>query len=70
LDRQPRPSRGHNERLFEFLRGHDRFRCELRDHGQWGVEAQINKNEEFLFSYRLETREMAAGCPACRVGFR
>jgi hypothetical protein len=41
---------GHNECLFEFLRGHDRFRCELRDHGQWGVEAQFYQNGTFLYS--------------------
>lgn len=35
------------ELLFEFLRGHDRFRCELRDHGAYGVEAQFFKNDEF-----------------------
>jgi hypothetical protein len=29
LPRQPKAG----ERLFEFLRGHDRFLCELRDHG-------------------------------------
>lgn len=42
--RQPEPG----ELLFEFLRGHDRFRCELRDHGTYGVEAQFLQNEEFL----------------------
>lgn len=34
------------EPLFEFLRGHDRFLCELRYHGEWRVEAQFFKNEE------------------------
>ena len=29
------------ELLFEFLRGHDCFLCELRDHGEYGVEAQF-----------------------------
>ena len=50
--RQPQPG----ERLFEFLRGHDRFLCELRDHGEFGVEAQFFINEEFLLSRRFETR--------------
>jgi hypothetical protein len=51
--RQPRPG----ERLFEFLRGHDRFLCELRDHGDpFGVEAQFYQNEEFLISRRFEPR--------------
>jgi hypothetical protein len=43
------------ELLFEFLRGHDRFLCELRDHGDFGVEAQFYQNEEFLFSRRFES---------------
>jgi hypothetical protein len=39
------------EKLFEFLRGQDRFLCELRDHGEgFGVEAQFYWNDEFLFS--------------------
>ena len=44
------------ERLFEFLRGHDRFLCELRDHGEtYGVEeAQFYQNEEFLISRRFD----------------
>ncbi len=30
------------EKLFEFLPGHGRFLCELRDHGEpYGVEAQF-----------------------------
>jgi hypothetical protein len=34
------------ELLFEFLKGHDRIRCELRDHGEpYGVEAQFFRNE-------------------------
>lgn len=53
--RQPAPG----EKLFEFLRGHDRFLCELRDHGPHGIEAQFLQNEEFLFSRRFETREFA-----------
>jgi hypothetical protein len=36
------------EPLFEFLRGHDRFLCELRDHATYGVEAQFYQNEEVL----------------------
>lgn len=39
--RQPEPG----ELLFEFVLGHDRWRCELRDHGeQYGVEAQFLLN--------------------------
>jgi hypothetical protein len=39
--RQPEPG----ELLFEFVIGHDRYRCELRDHGErYGVEAQFLLN--------------------------
>jgi hypothetical protein len=47
------------ELLFEFLLGHDRFLCELRDHGKYGLEAQFFQNEEFLYSRRLDTRALA-----------
>jgi hypothetical protein len=47
------------EPLFSFLREHDRFACELRYHGEWGVEAQFLKNEEFLIGRRFELREQA-----------
>jgi hypothetical protein len=50
--RQPQPG----ERLFEFLLGHDRIRCELRDHGPYGVEAQFYRNEEFLYGRRFDSR--------------
>jgi hypothetical protein len=53
--RQPKPG----ERLFEFLRGHDRFLCELRDHGAYGIEAQFFQNEEFLCDQRFDTRGLA-----------
>jgi hypothetical protein len=54
--RKPMPG----ERLFEFLRGHDRYLCELRDHGEvYGVEAQFYQNEEFTYSRRFETRALA-----------
>jgi hypothetical protein len=50
--RTPKP----RERLFAFLRGHDRFLFELVDHGEYGVEVQISKNEEFLFGRRFDPR--------------
>ncbi len=53
--RQPVPG----EPLFAFLRGHDRFLCELRDHDTYGIEAQFYQNEEFLYSRRFDTREQA-----------
>lgn len=56
------------ELLFEFMVGHDRYRCELRDHGPYGVEALflINGDMDFIgriFHPRLDPtrtpREMA-----------
>jgi hypothetical protein len=44
----PRPRRlpQHGVPLFEFLHGHDRYLCELRDHGEvHGIEAEFLKNE-------------------------
>jgi hypothetical protein len=51
--RQPRTG----ELLFEFLRGHDGFRCELRDHGETcGVEAVFFQNDELLIGRRFDPR--------------
>jgi hypothetical protein len=47
------------EPLFSFMRDHDRFACELRYHGEWGVEAQFLKNEELLIGRRFDLREQA-----------
>ena len=47
------------ELLFEFERGHDRFLCELHEHGPYGVEAQFYQNEEYLFGRRFDSRELA-----------
>jgi hypothetical protein len=55
----PAPARTatHGELLFEFLVGHDRYLFELRDHGRdLGIECQIFKNEEFLYSRRFDPR--------------
>jgi hypothetical protein len=49
------------EKLFEFLRGHDCFLCELRDHGEvYGVEAQFYQNEEFLVGRRFDRRILSS----------
>lgn len=60
---KPRPPRrrilGRRERLFEFLSGYERFVCELRDHGEAGVEAMFYQDEEFLVSRTFATRELA-----------
>jgi len=53
--RTPQPG----EPLFAFLRGHDRFTCELRAHGRFGVEAQFFQNEEFWYGRRFDTRALA-----------
>jgi hypothetical protein len=37
--------------LYEFLHGHTRIRCELVDHGQYGIEARILHNEEHYMSH-------------------
>jgi len=51
------------EPLFSFVRGHDRFACELRYHGEWGVEAQFLKNEELLIGRRFDLRAQAVRWP-------
>ena len=60
---KPQPPRrripGRRERLFEFLSGYERFVCELRDHGEAGVEAMFYQDEEFLVSRTFATRELA-----------
>jgi hypothetical protein len=35
-------------------RCYDRFLCELRDHGVYGIEAQFWKNEEFFYGRRFD----------------
>jgi hypothetical protein len=58
---KPLPSRvaRPGEPLFSFVSGHDRFACELRYHGEWGVEAQFLKNEELLIGPAVRTRALA-----------
>lgn len=53
----PRPG----ELLFEFVRESDRrhFRCELRYHGEHGVEAQFYVAGDFLIGRRFDTRALA-----------
>jgi hypothetical protein len=51
-----------SEGLFEFLRGHEGFPCELRDHGKWGIEAQFYRKEEFAISQRFDTGTQAVQC--------
>jgi len=39
------------ELLYEFLHGHTKVRCELVDHGQYGVEARLLYDEEHRISH-------------------
>jgi hypothetical protein len=59
LDPPRQPQAG--EHLFEFYREADqaRFMCELRECGEYGVEAQFFQNEELLIAWRWPTRELA-----------
>jgi hypothetical protein len=33
--------------------------CELREHGEWGIEVQVYRDREFLYSRRWATRALA-----------
>jgi hypothetical protein len=35
------------------------YRCELRDHGQWGVEAQVLLDHDLFYARRFSTRAAA-----------
>jgi hypothetical protein len=37
-------------RLFEFRKGSDYYACELRDHGEFGIEAQFLLNGELYIA--------------------
>jgi hypothetical protein len=47
------------ELLFTFPRGADRFRCELRKQGEFGIEAQFFQNDELYVGRRFDQREQA-----------
>ena len=53
--RRPQPG----EPLFELMRGDQRLRGELRDHGQFGVEAQFLLDRELLIGKRFSSRVLA-----------
>jgi hypothetical protein len=57
--RQPQPG----EVLFELVVGEDHIRCELRDHGPFGMEAQFFKNDDLLTSRRFDARLDATRTP-------
>jgi hypothetical protein len=56
----PRP-RQPGELLFEFVRASDKshFRCQLRVHGEYGVEAQFFQAGELLIARTFPTRALA-----------
>jgi len=51
-NRKPAPERlgKPGERLFEFRKGSDHYACELRLHGEWGVEAQFLLNGDLYIA--------------------
>jgi hypothetical protein len=52
------PKRG--DLLFEFVRAdHVPFRCEIRDDGAWGFEAQFYRSGELLIGRRFATCDLA-----------
>jgi hypothetical protein len=51
----PRPA----EPLWELRKDHVTYTCELRYHGEWGVEAQIFHDGDFRVSWRYQTRAQA-----------
>jgi hypothetical protein len=55
LPREPKPG----ELPFEFNRGEYRYRVELRDHGQWGMDAQFFCDGHLHMSRMFPTRDLA-----------
>jgi hypothetical protein len=55
-NRSPQPPRPpqDGERLFEFLRVHDRILCELYDLGDYGIDVRFSMNEQFWYSRRFD----------------
>jgi hypothetical protein len=45
--------------LFEFVRGSARYHVELRDHGEWGTEAQFFCEGQLHFGCMWTSREQA-----------
>ena len=56
----PTPARTPHPRecVFEFAResDHTPWRCELIDDGEFGIDAQIFRNEEFSYSIRFPSK--------------
>jgi hypothetical protein len=47
------------EPLWTLQKDGRRLACELRDHGEWGVEVQVYREREFLYGRRWATRALA-----------
>jgi hypothetical protein len=59
-DHKPTPlKRQAGEHLWAIRKDGQQLDCELRDHGQWGVEVQIYREREFLYGRRWPTRALA-----------
>src|ERR1700674_5528602 len=52
---KPRP----NERLWTLRKGAAEVSCELRYHGEDGVEAHIYRQGDFFYGHRFDTRAQA-----------
>jgi hypothetical protein len=53
---KPRP----NQKPWEVWARHKLFSCELKYHGEFGVEAQILENGDLFVGRRFDTRALAA----------
>ena len=56
LPPKPQPTR---EVLFEFRKDHRAFSCELRYHGEYGVEAVFLEDGALFYSHRFPTKAEA-----------
>lgn len=55
-----KPQHEPGELLFTFRDPqHHQIDCELRDNGQYGIEAQFWRDRRFWYSRRLDTRDLA-----------
>ena len=54
-----RRERPPSEHLWAIRKDGQQLDCELRDHGEWGVEVQIYREREFLYGRRWPTRVLA-----------
>ena len=62
LARKRKPIRGRrrpSEVLFEFSRGANLYRCELRDHGAFGVAIKVYRNQKIMRHRRFKMRDVA-----------